>query len=80
MKLSILNRIWVFFLGLLIGSVLGSLLDKLLEVQIFSYSLFKKPITLDLYILNIIQGEIRLTPASLVGLVVTVYLVYKKGD
>ena len=63
-------------LGLLIGAVLGVLLDKLFGSQVFSLPLLKDAFLLEFYIIKI---EIQLTPASLFGFVVSGYLVIKKG-
>jgi len=64
------------FLGLLIGAVLGVLLDRMMGASILSFNLLKSPIHLEFYIILV---EIQITPASLIGLVVSGYLVLKKG-
>ncbi|MCC6274760.1 MAG: hypothetical protein IT569_02790 [Leptospiraceae bacterium] len=75
-KVSIGNLIIALVLGLFIGAVAGAILDKVLGTVIFSMNLFKDPVLLELYIIKV---EVQLTPASLIGLVVTGYLVLKKG-
>jgi hypothetical protein len=63
-------------LGLFIGAVCGVLIDRVVGFSFLSYPLLSKPYSLSFYI---IQIEIQITPASLIGLVVTGYLVIKKG-
>ncbi|MCB1143432.1 MAG: hypothetical protein H7A24_16365 [Leptospiraceae bacterium] len=62
--------------GLFIGAVAGSILDTVFHIHFFSKDLLTESLKLDFYIIKI---EMQLTPASLLGLVVTGYLVIKKG-
>ena len=64
------------FLGLLMGAVVGSALDKILSMTLLNKHLLSDPISFEFYI---IQVGIQLTPASLIGLVVVLFLVLKKG-
>ena len=70
------NLILVLVLGLFIGAVSGVIIDKLTGRELLSVYLLKKPVILELYLIKV---EIQLTPASLVGLVVTAYFSLKKG-
>jgi predicted membrane chloride channel (bestrophin family) len=63
-------------LGLFIGAVSGVLLDKLFGLHLLGANLLKEALLLEFYIIKI---EIQITPASLIGLVVSGYLVIKKG-
>ncbi len=76
MKVSIGNFIIALVLGLFIGAVAGVLVDKILNLHLLSKFILKEAISFELYIIKI---EIQLTPAALVGMVVTGYLVIKKG-
>jgi len=63
-------------LGLLIGAVSGVLFDKVFGIHLLGLNLLKEALILEFYIIKI---EIQITPASLIGLVVSGYLVIKKG-
>ena len=63
-------------LGLFIGAVAGVIVDKFIGDELFSINLLQEAIKLELYIIKV---EIQLTPASLIGLVVTAYFTIKKG-
>lgn len=76
MKVSIGNLLIALILGLFIGAVAGVLVDRILSIHMLSKYLLKEAIQFELYIIKI---EIQLTPAALVGMVVTGYLVIKKG-
>lgn len=76
MKVSLGNFLLALVLGLFIGAVAGNLVDRVLDLHFFSNFILKEPIRFELYIIKI---EIQLTPASLAGMVVTGYLVIKKG-
>ena len=75
-KEKIGNLIILLILGLFIGAVSGVIIDKLLGKEFLSVYLLKQAITLELYIIKV---EIQLTPASIIGLVVTAYFSLKKG-
>jgi len=66
----------VLILGLFAGAVAGVILDRILQIDFFSRGIFESPFQLELYI---IQVGIQLTPASIIGLVVSAYLALKKG-
>jgi hypothetical protein len=70
------NLFLILILGLFVGAVAGVILDRLIQVEFFAKELLDKPFTLELYI---IQVGIQLTPASIIGLVVSGYLALKKG-
>jgi predicted membrane chloride channel (bestrophin family) len=75
-KVSISNIILALILGVMVGSVTGSIIDKLFSINTFSSFLLKKAIVLDFYTIKL---ELQLSPGSLIGLVVTAYLIFKKG-
>lgn len=70
------NLFLVLILGVFIGAVSGIILDNIFKINFFSMFLFDEPFVLELYIIKV---GIQLTPASLIGLVVTGYLALKKG-
>jgi len=70
------NLFLVLVLGLFIGAISGIILDRLIGIHFFSMFLFDQPFVLELYIIKV---GIQLTPASLIGIVVTGYLALKKG-
>jgi hypothetical protein len=70
------NLLIVLLLGLFVGAVAGIILDRLLSIQFFSKFLFDEPFVLELYLIKV---GIQLTPASIIGFVVSGYLALKKG-
>ncbi len=70
------SLVLVLILGLFAGAVAGVILDRILQIDFFSRGIFESPFQLELYI---IQVGIQLTPASIIGLVVSAYLALKKG-
>ncbi|EMY76584.1 hypothetical protein LEP1GSC060_0376 [Leptospira weilii serovar Ranarum str. ICFT] len=54
----------------------GVILDRLTGVSFFSSYLLREAIKFELYVIKV---EIQFTPASLMGLVATLYFVLKKG-
>lgn len=70
------NLFLVLILGLFVGAVAGIILDGMFGIDFFARELFDKPFMLELYIIKV---EMQLTPASIVGLVVSAYLALKKG-
>jgi uncharacterized transporter YbjL len=66
----------VLILGLFVGAVAGKILDHVFSTEFLSVFLFDKPFELELYIIKV---GIQLTPASIIGLVVSGYLALKKG-
>jgi hypothetical protein len=75
LKEKIVYVVACIVLGVFLGAVLGSILDSLLHISLFSKFLHA-PFQVEFYIIKI---EIQLTPASLIGGVVTGILVIKKG-
>ncbi|EQA47052.1 hypothetical protein LEP1GSC050_0751 [Leptospira broomii serovar Hurstbridge str. 5399] len=63
-------------LGYLAGAVVGVLLDRLLGVHFLSVYLLQEAVRLELYVIKV---EVQVTPASLLGLVATLFFVLKKG-
>ncbi|EPG74987.1 hypothetical protein LEP1GSC058_1575 [Leptospira fainei serovar Hurstbridge str. BUT 6] len=63
-------------LGSLAGAVVGVLLDRLLGVHFLSVYLLQEAVRLELYVIKV---EVQVTPASLLGLVATLFFVLKKG-
>ena len=76
MENPVIRFLLVAGLGLLIGAVSGVLLDRLIGTSLFSIPLLKNALLIEFYIIKI---EIQITPASLIGFVVSGYLVIKKG-
>lgn len=78
-KFSISFVLVVLFLGAFAGSVIGSLLDQMLQLELFDYNLTDGWLRIEsFYLIQIL--EVRLTPASLLGLVLTGVFLYKKGS
>ncbi|ASV11125.1 MULTISPECIES: hypothetical protein [Leptospira] len=66
----------ILLLGFFAGAVTGVILDRLTGVSFFSSYLLQEAIQIELYVIKI---ELQFTPASLIGLVATLYFVLKKG-
>ncbi|EPG67359.1 hypothetical protein EHQ27_02065 [Leptospira wolffii] len=64
------------FLGYLVGAAVGFLIDRPLGGPFFSAYLLQEPLRLELYLIKV---EVQVTPASLIGLVATLFFVLKKG-
>ncbi|MCR1794784.1 MULTISPECIES: hypothetical protein [Leptospira] len=64
------------FLGTLAGAVVGVIIDNVFGVHILSVYLLQEPVRLELYVIKV---EAQVTPASLLGLVATLFFVLKKG-
>ena len=66
-------------MGLLIGTVSGSILEQVFGLGVLNQPLMDTSYGLieDFYLIN--RLDIRLTPAGLLGLIATVWLLYKKG-
>lgn len=75
-KSQIALTILVVFLGMLVGAVAGVVLDKFLGMGFFSKELLQTPWFLQFYVIKV---ELQLTPASLLGIVVSAYFALKKG-
>ncbi|MEI1280293.1 MULTISPECIES: hypothetical protein [Leptospira] len=63
-------------LGTLAGAVVGVIIDNVFGVHILSVYLLQEPVRLELYVIKV---EAQVTPASLLGLVATLFFVLKKG-
>ncbi|AOP33500.1 MULTISPECIES: hypothetical protein [Leptospira] len=66
----------ILLLGFFAGAVTGVILDRLTGVSFFSSYLLREAIKFELYVIKV---EIQFTPASLIGLVATLYFILKKG-
>ncbi|MCB1156823.1 MAG: hypothetical protein H7A25_13020 [Leptospiraceae bacterium] len=75
MKRSIGETLFILFMGLLIGAVLGILLDRFLGKSFFSVNLLPEPVYLELYIIKL---EIQLNAGSIIGLLLVSYITFKK--
>ncbi|TGK00955.1 hypothetical protein EHO59_13630 [Leptospira semungkisensis] len=64
------------FLGALAGAVVGVIIDRIFGVNFLSVYLLQEPVRLELYVIKV---EAQVTPASLIGLVATLFFVLKKG-
>ncbi|MCB1308116.1 MAG: hypothetical protein KDK30_08055 [Leptospiraceae bacterium] len=69
----------VLLLGLLIGAVLGSLIHQVFGFAFLNLELFQSPLVLadDFYILK--RLEIQLTPGSILGLLVAIWMLFIRG-
>jgi uncharacterized membrane-anchored protein len=79
-KYSISFVLLVLFMGLLIGTVAGSLLQQIFGLDFLNRALFGDgPLTLieDFYFIT--KLEIQLTPGGLVGFATAAYVLYRKG-
>lgn len=78
-KLSISFIVVALVLGSMIGAVAGSLLAQVFGLDILNSSIMGEysPVLEDFYIVESLQ--IRVTPAALLGFIITVALLYKKG-
>ncbi len=79
-KYSISFVLLVLFLGLMIGTVAGSLLEQIFGLGFLNLPLFgDEPLTLikDFYFIT--KLEIQLTPGGLLGFAVAAYVLYRKG-
>jgi len=76
---SISFVIVVLILGLLIGTVSGSLLEQVFGLDVLNQPLLDTSHGLieSFYLIN--RLDIRLTPAGLIGLIITIWLLFKKG-
>ncbi|GBF50763.1 hypothetical protein LPTSP4_22900 [Leptospira ryugenii] len=74
-KTQLGNLLLVLFLGLLSGAVAGVVLDRLFNTNILSKFLFPNPLSFELYIIKI---DLQLTPASIIGLIASGYLAFRK--
>lgn len=79
-RYSISFVLLVLFLGLMIGTVAGSLLEQIFGLGVLNYALFPNgPLTLieDFYFIT--KLEIQLTPGGLLGSGIAAYVLYRKG-
>ncbi len=79
-KYSISFIILVVILGVFIATVLGSLLSQVFGLDFLNYSIFGRGLKVaeDFYILKTL--ELRITPAGLLGLVLTGWLLYRTKE
>ena len=78
-KHSISFIVLVLVLGLFIGAVAGSLVSRVFGVDFLNYSLFGTfTMARDFYLIKTL--ELQLTPASLVGLVLAGWLLYRTKE
>ena len=79
MKRSISFVIVVLILGLFIGAVAGSLISRVFGLAFLDHALIG-PFTVanDFYVIK--NLELQLTPASLLGLVIAGWLVYRSKE
>ncbi|MCB1326149.1 MAG: hypothetical protein KDK35_13010 [Leptospiraceae bacterium] len=78
MKYSIGFVLIVLVLGLLIGAVLGSLIEQVFGLTWLNVELFGEPLLLadDFYIVK--RLEVQLTPGALLGLLASGYYLYRR--
>tara|TARA_Y100001972_G_C7415810_1_gene215163 strand:- start:214 stop:465 length:252 start_codon:yes stop_codon:yes gene_type:complete len=79
-KYSISFVLLVLFLGLMIGTVGGSLLEQIFGLGVLNFALFGDgPLTLieDFYLITKLQ--IQLTTGGLLGFAIAAWLLYRKG-
>ena len=74
--LSISFVLVVSFFGLFIGSVLGSLFDQIFGLEFLNKGLFNIELT-DFYLFK--KLEIKITFATLLGLLILIWFLFKKG-
>ena len=78
-KISISFVILALTLGLWIGGVAGSLLHRVFGLEILDVSLFGDSLNLISNFYLITRLEVRITPAAVLGFIITAILLYKKG-
>ncbi len=78
-KYSISFVLAVLVLGLLIGAVAGSLLERIFGLGFLNLGLFTDPVTLirDFYVIT--KLEIQLTSGGLLGFVIAAYVLYRNA-
>lgn len=79
-KYSISFVLFALFLGLMIGTVAGSLLEQIFGLGFLNWPVFGDgPLTLikDFYFITTL--EIQLTPGGLIGFGISAYVLYRKG-
>ncbi|MDH5655467.1 MAG: hypothetical protein OEZ34_06135 [Spirochaetia bacterium] len=69
----------VLILGFMIGTVSGSLLDQIFGLSVLNQSLFGESYQLINNFYLIKRLDVKLTPAGLIGLGISIWLLYKKG-
>lgn len=77
---SISFIILVLLLGLLIGAVTGSLVSRIFGLEFINRPLFSTPLHVaeNFYIIK--NLELQPTPASLLGFVIAVWLLYRNKE
>jgi predicted membrane chloride channel (bestrophin family) len=78
-KYSISFTVLVLVLGLLIGSVAGSLIEQVFGFPYVNMAIPERGIRLVNQFYLIENLTLKLTPASIVGFMLTIWLVYRKG-
>ncbi|MEQ9366177.1 MAG: hypothetical protein RIF32_18190 [Leptospirales bacterium] len=79
-KYSISFVLLVLLLGLMIGTVAGSLLEQIFGLGFLNWALFGDgPLTLVMDFYFITKFEVQLTPGGLMGFGITAYVLYRKG-
>jgi hypothetical protein len=78
-KMSISFVFVTLILGLFLGTVMGSLLSQVFGMDFLNRSIFGQSITMaeNFYVFK--RLDITITPASLIGLILTIVFLYKKG-
>ncbi len=78
-KYSISFVLIILIFGLFTGAVFGSLLEQVFGIGFLNIEIFSSPVKIaeNFYILK--NLELQLTPASLLGLVVAGWFLYKRG-
>jgi len=78
-KYSFTFVLFVLILGLFIGAVFGSLVHQVFGLEFLNRPIFSNPLKIaeDFYIIK--KLELQLTPASILGLVVAGWFLYKRG-
>lgn len=78
-KYSISFVLAVLVLGLLIGAVAGSLMERIFGLGFLNLGLFTDPVTVieDFYVVT--KLEIQLTSGGLLGFVIAAYMLYRNA-
>ncbi len=78
-RFSISFVILALILGMFVGAAAGSLAYQVFGLEFLNRTLMSKPwrIAEDFYLIKVL--EIQVSPAALIGLVLTGYLLYKRS-
>lgn len=79
-KFSISFVILALILGLFIGAVTGSLIHQVFGLTMLNTPMFGQSFTVaeNFYILK--RLEVELSPAAVIGFIITALILYKKGN